>query len=163
MTIASKKPSPTLAPVAFASPDAVKAFETAAAPVREIQENVRKATEKGFEQSREAYARVKTAAEDATHSIETSYASATKGIVAINTKAIDALRANADAAFDLYKSLLGVKSVSEAITLQSEHARKQFEAVTFQGKEISSLAQKVAADSFEPLRATFGKTFTAGK
>ena len=153
----------TLAPVSASVPDAAKAFETAAAPVRAMQENVRKATEKGLEETRAAYARVKSAAEDATHSIETSYASAGKGITALNTKAIDAMRANTDAAFDFYKSLMGVKSVSEAITLQSEHARKQFEAVTFQSKEISSLAQKVAADSIEPLRAAFGKSFPAAQ
>ena len=55
---------------------------------------------------------------------------------------------------------MGVKSVSEAITLQGEHARKQFEAITFQGKEISTLAQKIAADAVEPIRTSLGKTFS---
>ena len=159
MALVSKK----LASVPAAQPAVAqveKAYEGVTAQIAGAQENVRKAAEKGLEQSREAYARVKTAAEEATNSMEASYTKATKGIVEMNSKTIDAMRANSDATFDFFKSLMGAKSVSEAITLQSEHARKQFDAITFQGKELSSLAQKLAADAVEPLRTTFGKAFT---
>ena len=165
MALISKKPVAAkvsdLSPVAQSPVAQVeKTFEAATAQVADIQENVRKAAAKGLEQTREAYARVKTAAEEATHSVEASYTKATTGFAEINAKAIDALRANTDATFDFVKSLMGVKSVSEAITLQGEHARKQFEAITFQGKEISTLAQKIAADAVEPIRTSLGKTFS---
>jgi len=136
-------------------------FDVASAPVREIQENVRKATEKGVEDTRAAYARVKTAAEDATSSLEASYAAATKGIVALNTKALEAVRTNTEAAFDLAKALFGAKTVQEAFTLQTEHARKSYETVTAQSKELTALAQKIAADSVEPLKASVAKVFSA--
>jgi phasin len=135
-------------------------FDVASAPVREIQENVRKATEKGVEDTRAAYARVKTAAEDATNSLELSYAAATKGIVALNTKALEAVRTNTEAAFDLAKALFGAKTVQEAITLQTEHARKSYETVAAQSKELAALAQKIAADSVEPLKASVAKAFS---
>jgi phasin len=138
-------------------------FDAAAAPVREIQENVRKVTEKSVEETRAAYARVKAAAEEATGSLETSYSTASKGIVEFNTKALEAVRANTDATFDLLKALFGVKSMSEAITLQTEHARKQFEALSFQAKELASLAQRVAMDAAEPIKATVAKTFSTAR
>ena len=165
MALISKKPAAAKAsapsPVAQSPVAHVeKTFEAANAQVADIQENVRKAAAKGLEQTREAYARVKSAAEEATHSVEASYSKATTGFAEINAKTIDALRANTDATFDFVKSLMGVKSVSEAITLQSEHARKQFDAISFQGKEISTLAQKIAAEAVEPIRSTLGKTFS---
>jgi hypothetical protein len=41
---------------------------------------------------------------------------------------------------------LGVKSPSEFIELSTAHARKQFEAMTAQTKELTELAQKVTTE-----------------
>lgn len=151
--------APKAAPAPVAAPavdvkEAVKAVET---KVAEVQENVRKATEQGVEQTRAAYAKLKTAADAATASLETSYSVATKGVSEFNAKAIDALQSNTLAAFDFVKALAGAKSVSEAITLQTEHARKQYEAVTAQAKELAEIAKKVATDSAEPIKAQLTK------
>ena len=109
-----------------------KVFEAAAAPAREMQENLRKAAEQGLEQGKAAYARAKAAAEDATQSLEASYAAAVQGVTALNARAVDALRANVDAGFGFFKALASVKSLPEAFEVQSGHARKQFDALTFQ-------------------------------
>ena len=45
-----------------------------------------------------------------------------------------------------------VKSLSEAVELSTAHARKQFEAVTAQTKELTALAQKVATETAEPIK-----------
>ncbi len=169
MATPTKKTAPKADAVIEATPLEVAAepakvtqlFDVASAPVREIQENVRKATEKSVEDTRAAYARVKTAAEDATSSFEASYAAATKGFVALNTKALEAVRANTEAAFDFAKALFGAKTVQEAFTLQTEHARKSYETVTAQSKELAALAQKIATDSVEPLKASVSKVFSA--
>jgi phasin len=169
MATTTKKPMKTDsqvlegAPAAAPESTATEMYEAASAPVRDMQENVRKATERGVEETRAAYARVKAAAEEATGSLETSYTTASKGIVEFNTKALDAMRANTDAAFDLMKALFSVKSVSEAITLQSEHARKQYEAMSFQAKELANLAQKVATDAAEPIKTTVARTFSVAR
>ena len=156
MAIASKKiasaPAETAAPL-----DAVKVFEAASAPALELQANVRKAAEKGVEETRVAFERVKAAAEDASGSFEKSYTTASKGLLEFHGRAVDAMRANADAGFDFLKSIFTVKSVSEAITLNSEHARKQFEAVSFQAKDLATFAQKITTDAIEPIKSTFGK------
>ena len=46
------------------------------------------------------------------------------------------------------------------IELSSAHARKQFEALTEQGKELSALAQKVATETAEPIKNGMNRTFS---
>jgi hypothetical protein len=52
-----------------------------------------------------------------------------------------------------------VKSLSEMVELSTAHTRKQFEALTAQSKELAAIAQKVAVDSTEPVKESFGKVF----
>jgi hypothetical protein len=52
-----------------------------------------------------------------------------------------------------------VKSLSEMVELSTAHARKQFESMTAQSKELVSIAQKVATDTAEPVKESFGKAF----
>ena len=42
--------------------------------------------------------------------------------------------------------------VSEVVELSTAHARKQFDALSEQVKELSAFAQKVANDTAEPLK-----------
>ena len=72
---------------------------------------------------------------------------------------MEAYQANAAASVQYVQALSGVRSVSEAIALQSEHMRKQYEALSAQAKELTALAQQVAADAAAPLKDQFGKTF----
>jgi phasin len=161
MAVASKKPvasSPDFAVLPEAKVETV--IDAVPASVGQMQENIRKAVEKGVADTRAAYEKAKTAAEEATGALETSYSTATKGVVAFNTKALDALRANAEANFDFVKAVINARSVSEFVTLQSEHASKQVEAINAQAKEIAALAQKIAAESVEPIKSQVAKTFS---
>jgi phasin len=155
--------SPAAAKTAVApslvAPEFTKAMETASAPVAEIQENVRKAVEKSVAEAREAYVKAKTAAEEATGALESSMSVAKTGIAEINTKALDAIRVNVEANFDLVHALIGAKTVSEYVTLQSEFARKQIEALSGQAKEFTALAQKVANESVAPIKVQVAKSF----
>ena len=138
---------------------AEQAAEASVSKVAEIHESVRKVAERSLEQTRTAYDRFRAVTEETTGSFETSYAAAAKGLHEFNAKAIDALKSNADATFDLMKALMNVKTLSEAITLQTEHARKQFEALTAQSKELAEIAKKVATETTEPLKTSVAKTF----
>jgi phasin family protein len=55
--------------------------------------------------------------------------------------------------------MLDVKTFSEAVELSTAHARKQFEQLSEQTKELAALAHKVANESAEPLRNSVNKTF----
>jgi phasin len=161
MAVATKKSTASSASVAetASEPNVESAVESVSIPLAEVQDGVRNAVEKGVSETRAAYAKAKAAAEEATGALESSCATAAKGLLDLNTRALEALRVNAEANFDFLKSVIGAKSVSEFVALQSEHVRKQAEAITAQAKEMSALSQKIAAETVEPIKSQVAKTF----
>jgi phasin len=129
------------------------------AAATEIPEAFREMAEKGVEQAKEGYARFKSAAEEATDMVEDSYLSATRGATEFNQKAIETLRTNVNSSFDYARELLAAKSFSEAMELSATHMRQQFETLTAQAKDFTALAQKVTAESAEPIKASVSKNF----
>ena len=160
-------PKKNTAPTAVARPQPVAALavdmpewaEAATRPVEEMQHNVRTALEKGVVESRAVFAKAKASADEAASAIEVSFAAAREGVLAINTKAFDALRANTEANFDYLKASLAVKSLSDLVALQNEFARKQVETMTAQAKDISVLAQKAMSATAEPIKEQVAKSF----
>jgi phasin len=128
-------------------------------PKFEVPAAFREIAEKGVTQAKDNWDKMKAATEETTGLIETSYASANKGAVDYGLKVLEAARANTNAAFDLAGELMAAKSVSEAIELSTAHARKQFEAMNEQTKELAALAQKVAADTSEPIKKGMSGAF----
>jgi len=144
---------------AFAPQSAPAGVATPAASAAAFQETLRQAIEKGLADSRAAYARAKEAADEATSALEMSVAKASQGVIDLNTKALDVLRANFDAGVDFAKAAINSKTVGELATLHSNHASKQVEALAAQAKEFGDLAQKVAADTVTPIKTQVAKTF----
>ncbi|MFS8038244.1 phasin [Xanthobacter sp. AM11] len=136
---------------------AKKAFSTNGAPSVEVPPAVREAAEKGLAAVRENYSKIKGAAEQVNTALEDTYTTASKGVAQYNTKVFEAVQANFNSAFDYYSSLLGAKTVAEAVELSTGHARKQFESLSSQAKDLSAFAQKVAADTSAPLKASVEK------
>jgi hypothetical protein len=64
-----------------------------------------------------------------------------------------------NAAFDFAQQLMAVTSPSELFELSATHARKQFEMLNEQIKQLSALVQKAATDSAQPLQAGAMKAF----
>jgi phasin len=108
--------------------------------------------EKSLSQAKDNYEKMKSAAEEATGVLEDTYASASKGASDYGLKVIEVARINTNAAFDFATELLNTKSISEFIELSTTHARKQFETLSAQSKELATLAQKVATEAAEPLK-----------
>lgn len=115
-----------------------------------FSESFRDFAEKGAVQSKEAYAKMKAAAEDATKTMETTLESAQAGTVELGLKAIDALRTNADISLSHMEALLGVKSVAELVELQTSFIRKQAELTVEQAKAMQETAKKVAETVAKP-------------
>ena len=128
-------------------------------PKMEIPAAFRELAEKSVSQAKETYEKMKSAAEEATDVLEDTYATATKGVSDYGLKVIEAARENTNAAFDFATQLMTVKSLSEVVELSTAHSRKQFEALTAQSKELAAIAQKVATDTAEPVKESFGKAF----
>jgi phasin len=108
--------------------------------------------EKSLSQAKDNYEKIRSAAEQATGVLETTYATAAKGASDYNMKMLEAFRANANAAFDFAGQLFAAKTVSDLVELSTSHARKQFETLSAQTRELASLAQKVTTESVEPLK-----------
>lgn len=124
----------------------------------EVPAVVREMAEKGVQTAREAYEKMKTSAEETTDLLEDTYTTASKGMAEYNAVALESLRANVNSAFDYMGALLATKSVSEAVELSTGHMRKQFDVLSAQAKELSTLAQKVATETAEPIKASVEKT-----
>jgi phasin len=131
--------------------------------VEALQEHMDRTTEQGIEQSKRMFERLKVAAEETSSSVEASLTTVSKGVSEINLRALSALKANADAQFAFIKALMETKTLSEAIALQSEHARTQFETIHAQARDISALIQQVSSQSIEPIKSSFNRhlPFTA--
>jgi phasin len=129
-------------------------------PKVEMPAAFREFAERGVAQAKDTYEKMKAAAEEATDVLETTYSTATKGASDYGLKVIEAARVNTNAAFDFAGELITAKTLSEVIELSSAHVRKQFEALTEQGKELSALAQKVATETAEPIKSGMNRAFS---
>lgn len=130
-----------------------------AEPAVEIQQSFRSALEKSVVESRAAFVKAKTAADEAASAFEVSFAAAKDGALAINAKAFEALRANAEANFDFLKAVLAAKSLSDVIALHAEFTRKQVETMTGQTKDIGALTQKAMTDAVGPIKEQVARSF----
>ena len=115
-------------------------------PKMEVPAAFRELANQGVAQARDTYEKAKAASEKATDRLKDAYTSAAKGATNYNLKVIEIAHTNTNTAFDNARELVGVKSLSEFVELSSAHARKQFDAMTAQTKELTELAQKVTTE-----------------
>lgn len=115
-----------------------------------LTESFREFAEKGATQSREAYSRMKAAADETTKTVEITMQSAQAGTVEIGLKAIDAFRSNADLSLSHMEALLGVKSVAELVELQTGFLRRQAEMTVEQAKTMQEATRKLAEEVTKP-------------
>ena len=121
-------------------------------------EQLRDFTDKGIEQTKEVYSKLKSGAEDAQKTFESTYETARATGADLSLKTISAMRANADAAFTHLEALVGVKSVSEFIELQTAWMRKSVETAVEQAKDIQATSTKAIEDVAKPMKSAFEKT-----
>ena len=116
------------------------------APKIEMPLAFRDMAEEGVAQAKDNYEKIQAAAEGAANLLNNTYTTAARGTADYNRKVIEIAATNAHAALDYAYELLGVKSPSAFIELSTAHARKQFEAMAAQTKELTELAQKVTTE-----------------
>lgn len=111
--------------------------------------------EQGVEQSKEAYARLKSGAETSQKALESSFEAARSAGNELSLKSIAAMRANAEAGFAHLEALVGVKSVSDLIELQTAFLRKRVEMTVDQAKDFQAISTKAAEDVAKPMKSVF--------
>jgi phasin len=122
-------------------------------------DEARKLAEKSVAQARDAAEKLNGATRDFLGAFEASATIVAKGFSELNAKALEAVQANSASTFDYFNALAGAKSLSDVAALTPAATAKTVEALQAQTKDISSLAQKIAQESAEPLKAAIGKTF----
>jgi phasin len=135
------------------------ATKSAGAPKMETPQAIREMADKGTAQAKASYAKMSAATAEASSVMQNAGATAAQGIKDGNAKVIEFARTNSNAAFDYASELLGVKSPSEFIKVSTEQARRQFEVLSEQTKELTTLSQKVMLETAEPLKASAAKAF----
>jgi phasin len=140
------KTAETIENVEFPSFDASKATD-----------QIRAFAEKSVEQSKEAYAKLKTGAEETQKVLESTFETAKTVSSDLSLKTIAALRANAEAGFSHLEALIGAKSLSEVVELQTSFLRKRVESTVEQAKEFQAVASKAAEDVSKPVKTAFEK------
>jgi phasin len=148
MSKVSSKPAPETGAPEYPSFDASKTVD-----------QFRVLAEKGAEQSREAYAKLKAGAEDAQKTIETTFETAKTAGTDLSLKAIAAFRANAEADFSHLEALVGVKSLSELFELQTSYLRRRVEMAVQQTRELQGAGSKAVEEISRPVKGAFEKAF----
>jgi phasin family protein len=76
---------------------------------------------------------------------------------------MDAAKANIDAGFAFMKDFMAVKSVSEAVELQTAFARERFDASSAQAKDMQAKVTKMTEEATKPVKDAMAKSMEASK
>ena len=120
-------------------------------------DQMRAFAEKGVEQSKEAYAKMKSGAEETQKTVESTLETAKSVSSDMSLKTIAAMRANAEAGFNHLEALFGAKSLSDVVELQTSFLRKQVEKGVEQVKDFQAAATKAAEEVAKPAKSAFEK------
>jgi phasin len=120
----------------------------------------RKFADKSAAIANEAIEKGKATAEGSARAIEQSYSTAVENMRDYNLKMIDMAQTNIEEVFDVARQLATAKTPSDMIELCTTHARKRFEMLSEQTKELTALGQKLAADSAGPIARSVNQAFS---
>lgn len=139
--------------------ESIETVEFPAFDAGKATDQLRSFAEKGVEQTKEAYDKLKIGAEEAQKTLESTFETAKSVGTELSLKTIAALRANAEANFSHLEALVGVKSLSELVELQTAFLRKRVEMTVEQTKDLQGLTSKAATDVSKPVKDAFEKAF----
>lgn len=108
--------------------------------------------EQGFARAREGCEKIKAGSEEMTEVLRETYSSSARSTTDYGLKVFEISNANAASALDFFVHLFGSKSATDVVTLSAAQARKAFDTASDQNKELWELAQKLAAETGEPIR-----------
>jgi phasin len=115
--------------------------------------------EHGVARAQEGCEKIKGASEGMADALRETYSSTARSATDYGLKVIEISNANTASAIDFFAHLLGSKSVTDVVSLSAAQARKGFDAVSAQNKELWELAQRLAMETGEPVRKRVTQVF----
>ena len=125
----------------------------------EVPSSVVDLLDKGLARAKDAHEKAAAILEHSTGALEEVYTCAKRGSGEYQQKLLEIARINANAAFDMAHELAGATTLPEMLERFIAHQRKQFELITAQIKDLSSLTQKVVTETTEPIRSGMVEPF----
>jgi phasin len=111
----------------------------------EVPNEVRDFAERSVEQARKAFEGFLAVAERAAEAAGEAAEASQGGAKSIGAHVLACTEQNANAAFDVASKLVRAKDPQEALTLQSDYLKGQFDALQTQAKELGGILQKSVA------------------
>ena len=131
----------------------VKTAEDHLAPAGDVIAVYRRLAERSLDQARGAFTKVRDEAEALSGKLEESSSALAGGTSAVQSYIVQAMQTQADDLFGYFRALTEVKTMSDAIELQSTQSRRSLDASLRQFKEISALMNDVVVKASTPIRS----------
>jgi len=101
--------------------------------------------------ARESFDRTLETGAETVRGVQEGFTSALENVRDLNVRLIDMARANSDAAFDFAREVAEAAGPSDLVQAWTTHATNQFEMLTKQASELTTLGQEFASTSSEPV------------
>jgi len=111
--------------------------------------------EAGTEQARAAYARAQSTTEQFRHAVTETAAASTRGALEVNGKVINAMRAQSDAAMELWRSTLTASSFAEAVRAQTSGTRQLYETAATHWRDVAETTTRWISASVMPMQSAW--------
>jgi hypothetical protein len=99
--------------------------------------------------TRESFDKTLETSAQTVRGIQEGFTSALENVRDLNVRLIGMARANTDAAFDFGREVAEAKAPSDLVQAWTTHASKQFDMLTKQANELTTLGQQFASTSSE--------------
>ena len=124
-------------------------------PLFAMPEIFRELTEQGVVRAKENCEKMKGASGEIADILRETYSTNAKGAADYGAKVIEISGVNTNSAFDFFINLVEARSLPEIMKLSAMQGRKSVEVASAQNTELWQLAQKVAAETAEPIKKSF--------
>jgi hypothetical protein len=133
----------------------VAAAGSALATADEMTAPAARLLEAGGEHARQAYARAQATTEQMRHAMTETAAASTRGALEVNGKVLDAVRAQSDATFELWRSTLTAGSFAEAVRAQASGARQLYETTATHWRDVAETTTRWLGSAVKPIQSAW--------
>jgi hypothetical protein len=109
------------------------------------------------------YSSAGDAMETVTNTMRTSAEEWMTGFNKLNAKLFEFGRLNAQSSMDFMRAIAGVRSVRDAVDVQTAYLRGQYDAMTTQLRELQTLTTEVAGKTAQPFSDQFVRSTQLGR
>lgn len=112
----------------------------------------------GLGYARQSYAALHEQSELWTKGFSSTLSVASRGVTELNGKVFDLVRSQTDGTLDLWRQLLKVTSLAEAVEVQTRELRRQFESTSHQLKDIAQTSNRLLSETFSRIQTRQSKS-----